>query len=316
MEQSNNKPFRISAAKLFLTYSQCDCTRQEIKTHLEVVGGKMREWIIAREHHKDNKPHIHAVVHYETKFESRNVKVFDYQGHHPNIATLKTKADFVRTCDYLMKEDVEVLKQLEGNTREERNKAIYDELMKVGPDKLMMEGKIHPFQYSGYKRTYLEHKATITIDEREDLPVELENPWTTPFKVDNDLKKCHLWIYSHRPNQGKTTWGDQLTQKYRAEFYHYSEIFQSQITPRTEMIIMDEFRGQLKVYQLNQICDGKNYFTKKGQPNFKLENKPIVVVLSNKMICEVYKKELDVELVYARFTEIEANLPLNIVKGD
>lgn len=306
-------PFRVQAAKLFLTYSQCKLTRDEVKNHLEVVGGKMREYIIVREHHEEQGTHIHAAFIYEKKFDSKNSRCFDLKGIHPNIQPLKTQADFQRVWDYCKKEDPEPLICQLSKSRAERNQEVYKELMSIGPDKLMQEGKIHPIQYSGYKRTYTEHLAAISSDEREELPAELENPWTKNFQVDLDIKKCHLWLYSHKPNQGKTTWADALCSKYRAEFYNYTETFQAQIFPSTEILLLDEFRGQLKVFQLNQLCDGKMFFTKKGQPNFRLNQKPLVIVLSNRTIEEVYKNALDVSYVHARFMEMETILPTNIV---
>lgn len=306
--------FRLNTHKVFLTYPQLDTDREDIKKHMEQVGGDLEEYIVAREHHKDGQPHMHTAVVYTNKLDIKNERAFDYKGHHPNIKTLKTKADFLRVVKYLKKEDPTPLMLVKTEDKCDLNKIMYKMLMDNGPDKLMMSGVIHPMHYSTYKRTYTEHKQALIEDKREDLPAFLDNPWTKPFQVDIDNKRCHYWIYSHKPNMGKTTWADQISTQYRAEFYNYSEKYQAQIQTNTECIIMDEFRGQLKVYELNQICDGKAYFTKKGLPNFRLEQKPIVIVCSNRMIAEVYKKELDVELVYARFNEIEAILPFNVIR--
>ncbi|QFR55624.1 replication-associated protein [Agrotis ipsilon-associated genomovirus] len=76
-------PFRFQARYGLLTYPQCgDLDPWRI---VEMLGDLGAECIIGRENHVDGGLHLHAFFMFERKFESRNVRVFDVDGHHPNI---------------------------------------------------------------------------------------------------------------------------------------------------------------------------------------------------------------------------------------
>ncbi len=57
--------------------------------------------------------HIHCVIEYTKKIDTKNVRYFDitYKGveYHPHIKTLATKDDFVRAWEYCTKEDLDPL---------------------------------------------------------------------------------------------------------------------------------------------------------------------------------------------------------------
>lgn len=75
--------FRFAARYGLLTYPQCgDLDPWAIVAMLGDLGA---ECIIGREGHADGGIHLHAFFMFERKFESRNVRVFDVDGHHPNI---------------------------------------------------------------------------------------------------------------------------------------------------------------------------------------------------------------------------------------
>lgn len=306
-----NTKFRFQAHRAFLTYSQCNVSKSEIKSHLE-TRGELKYYSIAQEVHQDGGLHIHALVHYIKKIDTTNPRYFDYLEFHPNVKRVETNTDWDNKVRYNNKYDKEPLVQLKETNKQQQNKELYERLMTQGPDNMLRNGEINVYRYPTLKRTYQEHLAALKEEElKPDADAFIDTPWGFKIEVDIDKKKCHYWLYSHEPNQGKTTFGEMLTEKYRAAFYHYSEIFQNQIIPQTEILILDEYRGQLKISELNQICDGKKYFSHKGKPNFMLNTKPMVIVLSNRTIQEIYKNAQDVSLVYARFTEINTIL-LNI----
>lgn len=75
--------FRFAARYGLLTYPQCgDLDPWAI---VEMLGDLGAECIIGRESHVDGGLHLHAFFMFERKFESRNVRVFDVDGQHPNI---------------------------------------------------------------------------------------------------------------------------------------------------------------------------------------------------------------------------------------
>lgn len=76
-------PFRFQAKYGLLTYAQCgDLDPFAVVDHLGSLGA---ECIVGREEHAAGGIHLHAFFMFEQKFESRNVRVFDVGGCHPNV---------------------------------------------------------------------------------------------------------------------------------------------------------------------------------------------------------------------------------------
>lgn len=77
-------PFRFQAKYGLLTYPQCGTLDPfHVVEHLSNLGA---ECIVGREHHSDGGNHLHAFFMFESKFRSSNVRVFDVDGHHPNVS--------------------------------------------------------------------------------------------------------------------------------------------------------------------------------------------------------------------------------------
>lgn len=76
-------PFRFAARYALLTYAQSDDLDEwHVNDHLGQLGA---ECIIGRENHQDGGIHLHAFVDFGRKFQSRNERIFDVDGRHPNI---------------------------------------------------------------------------------------------------------------------------------------------------------------------------------------------------------------------------------------
>nr|WCD56379.1 MAG: replication associated protein [Genomoviridae sp.] len=76
-------PFRFAAKYGLLTYPQCgDLDGFEVSDMLSAHGA---ECIVGREDHVDGGVHLHAFFMFERKFESRDVRIFDVRGQHPNV---------------------------------------------------------------------------------------------------------------------------------------------------------------------------------------------------------------------------------------
>jgi len=75
--------FRFSARYGLLTYAQCgDLDPISVVNRLGDLGA---ECIIGREDHEDGGVHLHAFFMFERKFSTRNVRIFDVDGCHPNV---------------------------------------------------------------------------------------------------------------------------------------------------------------------------------------------------------------------------------------
>jgi len=76
-------PFKFEAKYGLLTYAQCqNLDPFRVVTHLSEIGA---ECIIGREDHSNGGTHLHAFFMFERKFATRNERIFDVDGFHPNI---------------------------------------------------------------------------------------------------------------------------------------------------------------------------------------------------------------------------------------
>lgn len=92
--------FRFAARYVLLTYAQCgDLDPFEVVRSLGDLGA---ECIIGREDHADGGCHLHAFADFKRKFQSRNVRIFDVDGKHPNVQPCKTTPE--QMYDYAIKD--------------------------------------------------------------------------------------------------------------------------------------------------------------------------------------------------------------------
>jgi len=79
--------FKFQARYVLLTYAQCGSLDPwAVSDHLSSLGA---ECIVGRENHADGGTHLHAFVDFGKRFSTRNTKVFDVEGFHPNIEPSK-----------------------------------------------------------------------------------------------------------------------------------------------------------------------------------------------------------------------------------
>lgn len=75
--------FRFAAKYGLLTYSQSEGL--DPWRIVSTLGDLGAECIVGRELHDDGGTHYHAFFMFARKFQSRNPRIFDIDGHHPNI---------------------------------------------------------------------------------------------------------------------------------------------------------------------------------------------------------------------------------------
>lgn len=93
-------PFRFQGRYVLLTYAQCgELDAHRIVCHLGELGA---ECIVGREDHADGGVHLHAFAMFERKFTTRNERVFDVEGRHPNV--LRGNRTPEKMYDYAVKD--------------------------------------------------------------------------------------------------------------------------------------------------------------------------------------------------------------------
>ena len=114
--------FKISQKSFFITYPQCgELTKEKVLQFFTLLGAE--KYAICRELHKDGNPHIHALIVFEKKFNSRNQKVFDIDGKHGKIEPLKSQP---KALEYIKKDgdfitNIEEEKRNENTTKSSTN---------------------------------------------------------------------------------------------------------------------------------------------------------------------------------------------------
>jgi len=280
--------FYFKGAKVFLTYSQCPVTKEELLAHLETLG-KLSEYVIGRERHEDGNYHLHASLKYSPRIQTRSAGFFDFNGFHPNIEIPSTKGDLQATAKYAAKDGDFIQKgSLLKSTRTELFAALLLEkklslrFVESHPDILAL----NYHSICAWLR-FCQNERTIS-----------NNP--------SLAKKRHLWVHGGS-NTGKTTW----LRTYVATYTRPREIPPnddwSHVDPSVDLLFKDEFAGSLTIQKLNSLCDGLTILnTKGGSTNL---GQPIIVICSNYSIESLYSNSNLLDTLYNRF--IVYNLDTN-----
>lgn len=84
-------PFKFDSCYVFLTYPHSNFEHGVFHTWLNTVC--QTEWCrVSTERHQDEDEHVHAVAKFVRRFQSRNERVFDFEGRHPNIQPVRSVA--------------------------------------------------------------------------------------------------------------------------------------------------------------------------------------------------------------------------------
>lgn len=146
-------------------------------------------------------------------------------------------------------------------------------------------------------------RAFYTPDERLPMPTFIPNPWGLVLCSKTSAKRRHFWLFSEKPNVGKTYWfAKPLVRKYKCKLFTGNTDYWN-VDLSDECLIHDEFNSQRFKYDtLDAMCDGTYHYRRCGVANLVL-NDPLIIVLSNRSIIDLYP--IKSEFVYARFKEIK-----------
>nr|QTE03384.1 MAG: replication-associated protein [Lorikeet CRESS-DNA-virus sp.] len=92
--------FRFNAKTAFLTYPQCDATKEDLLAHLIALPVPPVYVIVSRELHEDGMPHLHAVVCWKTKVD-RSGDMFHFGISRAHIQPARS---IVKCIEYVKKD--------------------------------------------------------------------------------------------------------------------------------------------------------------------------------------------------------------------
>lgn len=293
--------FRFNASSVFLTYPQCNLTIHQVMDFL--LTKKASVMVVAQEHHRDGNPHIHAYAEFKVKIDTRNERFFDYKGFHPNIAKPISKFFVIRYVtkkkDYeehnidvqkYLDEEKKKMKKQESKSKGKLKKVIKEIIdEETTPAQAVLKEPILLLYYDKIKKNYNMWKNDMEEEERK-------NNIFTNYIIKK--KKRHYWIYG-KSNTGKTTFiSDYLKLAFPGDTYQIPKNNDWISYAGEHILYCDEYKGQLTIQELNQICDGGNPENPKYNRGLQLNTKggsvfmkvkPIVFIFSNYDILETYK---------------------------
>jgi len=306
--------FQLNSSKLFLTYPQCNVSREFALGKLSELVAPLRvnEYVIASELHKNGDDHLHAYLALSGPFRTRCATSLDlvshddmgvrnvYHGNYQGCRSAKNVLRYVTKEDnYLSNIDVAVALS-KRSTRDVIAKQLINDKRKL--EDLIPEHPCLIFGYARLKHDLISYQEDIA-PAKADLPPFLPNPWGKVLPTCRQRKRRHFWIYSRQPNLGKTYhFALPLGREFRAvvaagDFSYWN------VSRHTQLLILDDYNSaRLKYDALNTICDGTFSFKVIYRGSVTID-RYLVVVLSNQPLHEVYPNMN--YLLYERFNEIE-----------
>lgn len=91
-------PVDYHARRFFLTYPQCELTKESALELLARVAGDDFHYIIGREAHQDGAHHLHVYLEFPRPKRVRDARYFDLGEYHPNIQTVRRPVECQAYC--------------------------------------------------------------------------------------------------------------------------------------------------------------------------------------------------------------------------
>ena len=269
----------------FLTYPHCPVEKEiALGVYKARFGESLVDWVVAEEKHKDGSPHLHAFVQFDKKTTVYG-DTFDLQAFHGEYQPAKSWQCVIRYCtkdgNYISKNNVEA-----GIRKQNKHLTVED--FSSDPLDLLEQGKLNPLSLNNFLRNRETYRSLLARKvHRQD---------NSPLK-----KKRHEWLYGPS-NTGKST---ILKEEMAGEEDNWF-----QIPPNNdwtgyynqEHLYYDEYTGQLKMSELNRICDGGAKVNTKGS-TVTLAKDVIVHIVSNYSMEECYSEQKDLSTLKNRFIE-------------
>lgn len=298
--------FRLRAKRFFLTFPQCDVTKEVCAT---AINDKWKEAIecyaICKEHHAPTEqdpvggPHLHMVIHFKDQMNFSNANCFDFiTGTHGNYQVQKGGISDV--AKYLTKEDKTPLCfGIDLDAAISKKKSIFGSLAEMIKDGktlddiddqfpgavLQHKRKLEEYEvFQAAKRRRLEVKTDpkrgiLTFD---DFGLTVEIGVTRPFRTKQ-------FFITGPTGTGKTTFINSL---HEAGFRGYplpiDGKFDEWSDDLYDFAYIDEFNSQLTLTMMNQFLDGQTVcLTCRYQNKWKKKNVPCFI-LTNKKFDDLY----------------------------
>lgn len=173
--------FRVNAKCFFLTYPQCDISKEDLLEHLDSFKPV---WIVVgRELHEDGQPHLHACVSFGARKDVRDERHFDFRDSHCNIQPARNPTDCYRYCtkggDSCTKGPVPIRETWKDIVATRSQEEFLSKIRSLYPrDWVLSNERILAYAQTQYDRNVAEFVPTWTSF---DIPNEVEEWIDTEF---------------------------------------------------------------------------------------------------------------------------------------
>ncbi len=336
--------WRLEAKNLFLTYPQCETTKEDCMTEIKAYFGTNIVFaIVAVEDHKDGTPHLHAAISLHQRFRTRKPAALDvlagqhgnYQGARNMSATVKY---VVKDKEYVS-EGIDVELYLKQSKKKKTTKiSLVSSAVNEGQDIHEIDSKFPGFvmmhkrkveDYIQMKRSYNLKRQKIGKDSlikkiKEDLEtkelseedIDIGEWLLDVFNREDELPFSTPQLFLFGETQlGKTTLLRNITKYISVYTMPTEDFYDNWYDNQYDCVFFDEFSGCKTITFLNQFLDGQTMtLRKKGSQSIKNTNLPVLMV-SNISLEEIYINSTRIKLdaLRRRMKFVELFTPINIL---
>lgn len=334
--------WRIHAKSLFLTYPQCQASKEEVQRNLqESFKGHLQWYLIAEEKHEDGSPHVHIgletkeQMNYtdQAKLDKLVVSSSHPEGKHGNYQAMRNKRNTViyltnpynkKTGTYLSEGiDIDSVIGKQGFKTDELVKMLKEgakpeEIMDAFPS-LYLKNYRSIHQIAGDVASLRQCSRTlpkiVSIQIKSTSPSNtsaasmLEEWLNSNLSRDKQPRKPRqqqMYIWGP-PAIGKSTLVNKLKEFLRVYEIPYEEWNDNYLDGAFDLMIADEFKAQKAIYEMNLLSDGNvTPLKRRGKPPYLKGDKLPLIICSNFSPSEAYKKadEMSRRAFCSRYTEV------------
>ncbi|AUM61809.1 Rep [uncultured virus] len=310
--EEKKKKFRMNCKNFFLTFPQCPTTKEVAQSRIKEKWPEAKT-LVCQELHQDGQPHLHCLLQFEKPLNIKRSDFFDFiGGQHGKYEPARNIRNSVK---YITKKGDFVTNGINVEAILEKKNPKVEEVCKeiVGGSSLSDIRKDYPGFYMMHKRklaefevdilmerTKKEKKTWVEFSEENIAGMSYQNQKIARWINENlfkprEFKQKQLYIYGPK-NLGKSTLIMQLESYAMIYWMPASEDFYDLYDDNLyDLIVLDEFRAQKTIQQLNLWLQGSTMpLRKKGSQGLKKKNLPMII-LSNYSLEECYSKTSEKE---------------------
>lgn len=159
----NMPQFQFNAKSLFATYAQIndDVTKEFARDFFTALGAS--KYAIGEERHQDGGRHLHCFIQWPTPYRTRDPRIFDILGCHPNIQNPRDKAAVFEYCckdgNFLRNFELEAKRKWSEILAEANTKEVFLDAVRsnYARDYVLSYERLEYFTDKHFKKQHLEY---------------------------------------------------------------------------------------------------------------------------------------------------------------